>query len=44
MPEQALHAVYASGGWEIDPTRRELRSDGILVPLGSRAFEGSGAI
>ena len=31
--------VYASAGWEIDLAKRELRSMGILVPLGGRAFE-----
>jgi DNA-binding winged helix-turn-helix (wHTH) protein len=31
--------VYASHGWEIDLARRELRSRGVPVPLGSRAFE-----
>src|SRR6187397_3589463 len=31
--------VYACAGWEIDLARRELRSMGILVPLGGRAFE-----
>jgi predicted ATPase/DNA-binding winged helix-turn-helix (wHTH) protein len=31
--------VYASAGWEIDLARRELRSRGAPVPLGSRAFE-----
>ena len=31
--------VYAWERWEIDLGRRELRSAGALVPLGSRAFE-----
>src|SRR6201989_22217 len=31
--------VYACAGWEIDLARRELRSMGVLVPLGGRAFE-----
>src|SRR3954468_18361534 len=31
--------VYACAGWEIDLAKRELRSMGILVPLGGRAFE-----
>lgn len=39
MREQDRQLVYASGGWEIDLTRRELRSRGLSVPLGSRAFE-----
>jgi predicted ATPase/DNA-binding winged helix-turn-helix (wHTH) protein len=31
--------VYACAGWEIDLARRELRSIGVPVPLGGRAFE-----
>lgn len=31
--------VYASGPWEIDCNRRELRAHGAAVPIGSRAFE-----
>src|SRR5579859_3598925 len=31
--------VYISGAWEIDCGRRELRSRGTAVPIGSRAFE-----
>lgn len=31
--------VYACAGWEIDLARRELRSMGVPVPLGGRAFE-----
>jgi DNA-binding winged helix-turn-helix (wHTH) protein len=31
--------VYACDQWEIDLERRELRSGGVPVPLGSRAFE-----
>ena len=31
--------VYACDQWEIDLGRRELRSRGIPVPLGGRAFE-----
>ena len=37
--EQNRRAVYASAGWEVDLARRELRSNGAHVPLGSRAFE-----
>ena len=37
--EEHPKAVYASDGWEIDLARRELRSRGALVPLGSRTFE-----
>jgi predicted ATPase/DNA-binding winged helix-turn-helix (wHTH) protein len=39
VPEQGQRPVYASDGWEIDLARRELRSAGIPVPLGGRAFE-----
>src|SRR6266446_775337 len=39
VPEQGRRTVYASHGWEIDLARRELRSRGVPVPLGSRAFE-----
>jgi predicted ATPase/DNA-binding winged helix-turn-helix (wHTH) protein len=31
--------VYAAGSSELDPTRRELRSGGRAVPIGTRAFE-----
>jgi DNA-binding response OmpR family regulator len=31
--------IYACDQWEIDLGRRELRSRGIPVPLGGRAFE-----
>ena len=37
--ERNQRAVFASNGWEIDLARRELRSNGAPVPLGSRAFE-----
>jgi predicted ATPase/DNA-binding winged helix-turn-helix (wHTH) protein len=39
VPEQGQRPVYASDGWEIDLARRELRSAGVQVPLGGRAFE-----
>ena len=39
VPEQGQRPVYASTGWEIDLARRELRSAGVPVPLGGRAFE-----
>jgi predicted ATPase/DNA-binding winged helix-turn-helix (wHTH) protein len=39
VPEQGQRPVYASAGWEIDLARRELRSRGVPVPLGGRAFE-----
>src|SRR5690348_16931108 len=31
--------IYACAGWEIDLAKRELRSMGVPVPLGGRAFE-----
>ncbi|RZN35204.1 transcriptional regulator [Bradyrhizobium sp. Leo121] len=34
-----LRPIYACAGWEIDLARRELRSQGVPVPLGGRAFE-----
>ena len=39
VPELGQRPVYASAGWEIDLARRELRSRGVPVPLGGRAFE-----
>ena len=42
MVEQGLRAVYELNGWEIDLTQRELRSRGVSVPIGNRAFEDSG--
>ena len=39
MAEQGPRAVYAAKEWEIDLDRRELRSRGVSVPIGSRAFE-----
>ena len=39
MAEQGPRAVYATKEWEIDLDRRELRSRGVSVPIGSRAFE-----
>jgi predicted ATPase/DNA-binding winged helix-turn-helix (wHTH) protein len=39
VAEQSPRAIYASNGWEIDLARRELRSRGVSVPIGSRAFE-----
>ena len=39
MSETSANLVYACDQWEIDLGRRELRSRGIPVPLGSRAFE-----
>ncbi len=39
MPEQIRHGIYASGPWEINLARRELRYSGSPVPLGGRAFD-----
>jgi predicted ATPase/DNA-binding winged helix-turn-helix (wHTH) protein len=38
MIEQGQHLVYEFGGWELDLARRELRSSGVPVSMGSRAF------
>jgi predicted ATPase/DNA-binding winged helix-turn-helix (wHTH) protein len=39
VPESSGNLVYAYQDWEVDLSRRELRSRGIPVLLGSRAFE-----
>ena len=39
MSEAGSNLVYVCDQWEIDLGRRELRSSGIPVPLGGRAFE-----
>jgi predicted ATPase/DNA-binding winged helix-turn-helix (wHTH) protein len=39
MSEASANLVYACEQWEIDLGRRELRSRGLPVPLGGRAFE-----
>src|SRR5260370_27913416 len=39
VSEASANLVYACDQWEIDLGRRELRSRGIPVPLGGRAFE-----
>src|SRR6204780_2071238 len=39
MPEQNHPAVYQAGECEIDLARRELRTRGVPVPIGGRAFE-----
>src|SRR5882762_4430461 len=36
---QGRELVYESGEWEVDLARRELRSRGVPVPIGGRAFE-----
>src|SRR3984885_5403377 len=38
MLEPSRHLVYEFGGWEMDLARRELRTRGVPVPLGGRAF------
>src|ERR1700743_2835856 len=39
VSDPSPNLVYACDQWEIDLGRRELRSNGIPVPLGGRAFE-----
>jgi predicted ATPase/DNA-binding winged helix-turn-helix (wHTH) protein len=39
VSEANANLVYVCDQWEIDLGRRELRSSGITVPLGGRAFE-----
>src|SRR5260370_14772232 len=39
MPEEDRRRVYEFGGWELDLARRELRTRGVPVPLGGRAFQ-----
>jgi predicted ATPase/DNA-binding winged helix-turn-helix (wHTH) protein len=39
MAAQIRPPAYKSGEWEVDLARRELRSRGIVAPLGGRAFE-----
>src|SRR3984957_9106519 len=39
MPEWGRHVVYEFGGWEVDLARRELRTCGVPVSLGGRAFQ-----
>jgi predicted ATPase/DNA-binding winged helix-turn-helix (wHTH) protein len=39
VSQASANLVYACDQWEIDLGRRELRSRGIPVPLGGRAFE-----
>ena len=39
MPGAVQNLVYTCGPWEVDLGRRELRSRGTAVALGSRAFE-----
>src|SRR6201985_3202419 len=39
VSEASANLVYVCDQWEIDLGRRELRSRGVPVPLGGRAFE-----
>lgn len=39
MTGESRVSTYRFGRWEIDLSGRELRSDGLRIPLGSRAFD-----
>jgi DNA-binding winged helix-turn-helix (wHTH) protein len=39
LPAQDRRLVYESGDWEMDLAQRELRTRGVPVPIGGRAFE-----
>jgi predicted ATPase/DNA-binding winged helix-turn-helix (wHTH) protein len=39
VPTNTRQPIYVNGEWEIDLSRRELRSGGVPVALGGRAFE-----
>lgn len=39
MPALDRQLVYGAGPWAVDLARRELRADGVPVPIGGRAFE-----
>lgn len=39
MHEHGRQVVYELNGWEVDLRRRELRAQGVPVPLGNRAFQ-----
>jgi predicted ATPase/DNA-binding winged helix-turn-helix (wHTH) protein len=39
VPAQGPRLVYESGEWEVDLARRELRAQGVPVPIGGRALE-----
>ena len=39
MPAPHRASVFDSGSWELDLARRELRTNGVAVPLGVRAFD-----
>ncbi len=37
--QQRESLVFESGGWEVNLAERELRANGVAVPIGNRAFE-----
>jgi predicted ATPase/DNA-binding winged helix-turn-helix (wHTH) protein len=39
MTEESKNRIYTSGCWEIDLCRRELRANGLVVPIGGRSFD-----
>ena len=39
MRGQTFRSIYKYREWEVDLARRELRSRGVPVPIGGRAFE-----
>jgi len=39
VPDQGQNLVYEAGQWQIHLGRRELRAQGVPVPIGARAFE-----
>ncbi len=39
MTQVGHNLIYESGQWQVHLGRRELRSSGVAVPIGSRAFE-----
>jgi predicted ATPase/DNA-binding winged helix-turn-helix (wHTH) protein len=43
-PDSLIRPIYESSGYEVDLARRELRSHGVPVPIGGRAFEIIGAL
>jgi predicted ATPase/DNA-binding winged helix-turn-helix (wHTH) protein len=43
-PAEGRLPVYRAGGWEVDLAQRQLRSNGVPVPIGGRAFDIIGAL
>jgi predicted ATPase/DNA-binding winged helix-turn-helix (wHTH) protein len=39
LPTQGQNLIYESGQWQVDLERRQLKSRGVAVPIGARAFE-----